>query len=385
MVENTTNEEPVVQEQLKLPYEEIVTVASRDITRKLVKQGNKETYLVPLSSMRVRDQFNVPREKPEYMTEEEWLADLKIDELAKDIEQNGQKEAFVGDFLEDGTFVISKGHRRFLARLKLLNEGVNVLGDGKPTDIAEVHINPRSITEAQRVYDMFSDDNKLPYKTVGLAMTVHRLFHSFKEKREDIATKTRRSRQWVDDMLILAGEPSEIKRAVDEGRMSYTAAVALARKNKNAESRKKVVKEAEEKGETVKVKDVAGMPGTTEDGTSGEYVGIGKSKAVKTETKEALDVEMKSRETDGKYKDPRKKDDREDALSKDIDKPLEGWEIFIARASGNLDKLLVKANQLPKELKQHSEDMMQLCNWSTKALEDAKEEIRRLLKSAGKE
>ncbi len=189
-------------------------------------------------------------------------------------------------------------------------------------------------------------------------------------------------------MILLAEQPSEIHQAVTAGTISITAAISLARKEKDPTKRKDVVAKAGAKGETVKVREVDGLsqedtpfggPSTEDNDDQPQYQGMGKGTRTKTETKEALDAEMKSRETSGKHKESRRKDDRGDALSSKIDRPDEEWETNLKRAKSNLDKLHLKSRQLPKELAQHSSDMVDLCNWSIKAIEESEELLRKIV------
>lgn len=206
-------------QQLSLPYEVITKdkLANRDYLRKNFSRG-KETYLIPVSSLVIRDGFN------------QRIVYEGLEELAESIKVNGIKEPLVIDVLSDGRCVIDRGHRRYKAIQLLLSKGEKI-------DTVECFINSRDVTEQQRMEDIFNSNmfaSKL--NPVEQANTVFALKNNFgKISNEEIAKRIGVSRQQVDNLLILAGADDLTKQEIIKGNLNISEAIKSIRASKKAQ------------------------------------------------------------------------------------------------------------------------------------------------------
>lgn len=206
-------------QQLSLPYEVITKdkLANRDYLRKNFSRG-KETYLIPVSSLVIRDGFN------------KRIVYEGLEELAESIKENGIKEPLVVDVLADGRCVIDRGHRRYKAIQLLLSKGEKI-------DTVECFINGRDVTEQQRMEDIFNSNmfsSKL--NPVEQANTVFALKKNFgKISNEEIAKRIGVSRQQVDNLLILAGADDLTKQEIIKGNLNISDAIKSIRNSKKAQ------------------------------------------------------------------------------------------------------------------------------------------------------
>lgn len=207
------------EQQLSLPYEEITKdkLANRDYLRKNFGRG-KETYLVPVSSLVIREGFN------------KRIVYEGLEELAESIKENGIKEPLVVDVMAGGRIFIEKGHRRYKAIQLLISKGFKI-------DTVECFINNRDVTEQQRMEDIFNSNmfaSKL--NPVEQANTVYALKNNFgKISNEDIAKKIGVSRQQVDNLLILADAGDDTKQEIINGNLGVTEAIKYIRNLKKVE------------------------------------------------------------------------------------------------------------------------------------------------------
>lgn len=208
-----------MSQQLALTYEEITKdkLANRDYLRKNFGRG-KETYLVPVSSLVIREGFN------------KRIVYEGLEELAESIKENGIKEPLVVDVMAGGRVFIEKGHRRYKAIQLLISKGFKI-------DTVECFINNRDVTEQQRMEDIFNSNmfaSKL--NPVEQANTVYALKNNFgKISNEDIAKKIGVSRQQVDNLLILADAGDDTKQEIINGNLGVTEAIKYIRNLKKVE------------------------------------------------------------------------------------------------------------------------------------------------------
>lgn len=236
-----------MSQQLSLTYEEITKdkLANRDYLRKNFSRG-KETYLVPVSSLVIRDGFN------------KRIVYDGLEELAESIKENGIKEPLVVDVLADGRVVIDRGHRRYKAIQLLLSRGEKI-------DTVECFINGRDVTEQQRMEDIFNSNmfsSKL--NPVEQANTVFALKNNFgKISNEDIAKKIGVSRQQVDNLLLLSAADDQTKNEIINGNLNVSDAIKTIRNSKKAQ-------EAADKAEMDASKTPATPPSEKPDPLAGE-------------------------------------------------------------------------------------------------------------------
>jgi len=208
-----------MSQQLSLTYEEITKdkLANRDYLRKNFSRG-KETYLVPVSSIVIREGFN------------KRIVYEGLEELAESIKENGIKEPLVVDVMAGGRVFLEKGHRRYKAIQLLINKGFKI-------DTVECFINGRDVTEQQRMEDIFNSNmfaSKL--NPVEQANTVYALKNNFgKISNEEIAKKIGVSRQQVDNLLILAEADDLVKQEIIKGNMNVSDAIKSIRNSKKVQ------------------------------------------------------------------------------------------------------------------------------------------------------
>ena len=370
----TESQQPKAEQLLlDLPYQEITELANRDTLRKMSIQG-KQSYHIPISSIVIRERFNV-RLKPDDMSQEDWLKHLDIEELALDIAQNGMQEPLIGDLLADGTFVPTDGYRRYLAVNWLLANCHTKQAHGKPMDVIEIVPNPKGTTELDRVIKMLSSDKKLPYTEMELARGVKRMKECFGLTHEEIGTRLGRSRQWVDNKIKLTELPEEKQKAIENGTLKSTNALAESRTPKlnpaglSDEQRQELKDNFEKPVGAPEVLDYFDNP---DDITKTAPV------ITKTETKAALDEEMKSRATDPNYKENRPKNDRDDALAKiDFKKEKTEAEMELNEVKKMLDQINVICDKFPASMKQTAGDIQLKCVASVRKCEYVQEIIKK--------
>jgi len=208
-----------VLQSLQLPYEEITKdkLANRDFLRKNFSRG-KETYMIPVSSLTIRDGFN------------KRLVYEGIEELAESIKQNGIKEPLVVDVLSGGRVIIDRGHRRLKAIEHLISRGEKI-------ETVECFINSREVTEMDRMQDIFNSNMfAAKLNSVEQANTVFALKNYFGEiSNEEIGKRLGISRQQVDNLLLLASADDATKQEVLNGDLGVTEAIKYIRSLKKAD------------------------------------------------------------------------------------------------------------------------------------------------------
>lgn len=204
-------------------------LGNRQTVRENSSRTNEEIILIPLDKIVIREGFNVRQDYG------------NLEELADSILNNGQLIPGRVDCLEDGTFVLTDGHRRFEALKTLVEHGY------EPSFKAIV--NPMRTTEEQRILQMFiSQDNKqlTPHETAELFSRLSNIGYSIK----DIAGKVGKSQPYVSQMLEYSKESPIIKEAVKEGHMTVGAVNALRKQIPSPSERVSAVKDAVEKKKT---------------------------------------------------------------------------------------------------------------------------------------
>lgn len=250
---------------LSLPYPEIEVVTNRDVARKLLKdvggRMGRQTMYVPIDQISVRDEnFNF-RRQPEGMDRDQWLYgehELDIRNLADGIFQNcGPKQPLILDLIPDGTYYINDGFRRHMACKLLIETGRDIYPDGREVRLLEAFINPGTTTELDRMVSIFTTQDNKKLKPTEIAWGLKRIKDVFGYTHEQIAEKIGKSRQYVDGKIALAEEPLVIRQAVEDGKLSETAAVALTRTVKSETQRVNMVEDSINSGTPLKVNQVS--------------------------------------------------------------------------------------------------------------------------------
>ena len=193
-------------------------------------------YHIPLEFIKIDPGFNVRTDWGD------------IPALAKDIATNGLTHALTVRLAEDKKSVlIVDGERRFRA--------VNMINDKKMIEggILDVKcsLEEKGSNETSRTIRMFSTGaNSKALTELEQAKVVFRLLTVYNMKVKMIAENIGRPQTYVNHLLDLHSTPMNIQEAVEEKKISPTAAIKLSRAPK--EKREEVLK----KTGKVRVKDV---------------------------------------------------------------------------------------------------------------------------------
>jgi len=186
-----------------------------------------------------------------------------IEELAASIASEGQQDPFKVDILADGTIYLNDGERRWLAT-KLIRSW----SPEWAAKFAKVKalVNDKNMTDVDRVIQQHTSNNS------GEPFPVMDEANSFKELRDglidgnpltisQIADRTGKSVPFVEGRLRLADSSEEEIELMNEGKVKPTTLVALSRVEADPIKRVTRIKEANSKGQKLKVKNVLNTPG----------------------------------------------------------------------------------------------------------------------------
>lgn len=146
-----------------------------------------------------------------------------IEELAGDMEVNGQMEPMEGVMSPQGKFLLIDGERRYKAIELLRKRGIK-------WEEVEVMPVPKSLEPKDILVRMLSSGvQKSMYKAVEIANGLLRLKTDFSLSNEEIGKSMGMSRQWVDNMIKLAKQPEEVKDKVAAGTLKKTDVLVPAK------------------------------------------------------------------------------------------------------------------------------------------------------------
>lgn len=226
---------------LELPELTADQLGNRETARK--NSMNVEAVVkIPLDKIVIRTGFNVRQDFG------------NLQELAHSILENGQSVPGRVDVLADGTFVLTDGHRRFMALQTLAEMGQ---GEG----FFKAIVNGSKTTEQERILQMFTtQDNKQlePYEVAELIKRLLNLGYN----QNEVARKIGKTGAYVSQMLSFANESPIIKKEVVNGNLTVSAALKLQKKLPKQSERvaavEKAVAEKKPDTGTLKVEDVTG-------------------------------------------------------------------------------------------------------------------------------
>jgi ParB/RepB/Spo0J family partition protein len=189
-------------------YETLDNAPGRTVWRSSLKTL-RSTYKIEFKRIHILPNWNIRKEF------------TGIEELAKDIQQNGLNEPLRGVMSQDGKkFFVVDGERRFRA-LQLL------IKNGDVIDEVEIMPLPAKMNAQGMIAQMISSGvNKCLYNDIEIADGLKRLKHDFSMSNQDIADQIGKSRQYVDGMIRLAEQPEEIKKDVRDGKVKKTTIIA---------------------------------------------------------------------------------------------------------------------------------------------------------------
>lgn len=176
-------------------------LGNRDTIRENAKRLG-DVVQIPLSKIVEREGFNVRVEMGD------------IEGLSHSLANNGQQEAGKVDVLQDGTFALVEGHRRYRAWLMVWER----TGD-EPYFMAVV--NSTKTTEADRLFQMFTTQDSKALEPYEVAELINRLTN-LGYQQSDIATKIGKTPAYISQMLSFAAESPAVKKMVAAGDITVT-------------------------------------------------------------------------------------------------------------------------------------------------------------------
>lgn len=193
-------------------YDKLSQGAGRDVWRDKAKTF-RSTYKVPFKNIVILEGWNAR------------TVFENIEELANDLEQNGQMEPLEGVMTQQGKFQLTDGERRYKAIELLRKRGVK-------WDEVEVIPVPKSLKPEDILIRMLSSGvQKSMYKAVEIANGLLRLKTDFNLSNEEIGKRMGMSRQWADNMIKLAKQPDEVKEQVATGKITKTDVIIPQKEN----------------------------------------------------------------------------------------------------------------------------------------------------------
>ena len=212
------------------------------------KRG-KNIFKIPFEDLRIEEGFN------------QRIIYDGIEELAAQIEENGQKTPLVVSRIPGtDTYYVRSGHRRYRAFKMLVDRGVDV-------GYVQAELEEKGITEEQRIIDMMLYNEGKPFTMLEQGIC----FASLKKLGYDVGDIQRKlgikNPKTVYDGLMLANAPKEIQDNIVKGRISDSVVVKIIAENKKDwPAVQEIIKEATEKaGDNKKAtaKHVAGLKDKT--------------------------------------------------------------------------------------------------------------------------
>lgn len=159
-----------------------------------------------------------------------------IDALADSIRANGVIVPLRG-FKEGEKFIITDGHRRLAACMKLVEEGVTMrvpfVSGGK------------GYNEERRIIDMIISNDGKNLNPVEEAEAITRLSNLGLTDKE-ISQKTGRNIVTISGLKSIASAPTKVKRMIESGQIAATEVLQIVRKEKDASKVVEVIERAVE-------------------------------------------------------------------------------------------------------------------------------------------
>jgi ParB-like chromosome segregation protein Spo0J len=198
--------------------------------KQMIKDGTikrADAMKIPYDQIHVEPGFNLRMVDADY-----WEG---IDALKQHLGRGGPVPALEVRPREEGGVWLVDGHRRHTAYGMLI-------ADGQP--LKEIAVVPFIGNDAERVARIMTSNEGAKLKPLEVAEGYRRLV-AMGLTVDDIARRVVKTRQHVDQMLILATAPNAVHQMVKDGTVSATTAVEVTRKH--GEKAAGVLKEAHAK------------------------------------------------------------------------------------------------------------------------------------------
>jgi len=156
----------------------------------------------------------------------------EIDELKNSIIENGVRIPLRG-YKEGEIFILTDGHRRLMATMKAIEEGV---------DIARVpFISEKKRSLEERLLDILLSNDGKRLTSLELGETYRRLVtHGY--SYAEIARKIGKTANHVSDMVKVAESSKELKGMIKEGNVSASLVSEVKKRLKNDEKAENILK-----------------------------------------------------------------------------------------------------------------------------------------------
>lgn len=227
----------------ELQFAELTTahLGNRETVRQNTQRG-EEVVKIAIDKIQIREGFNVRQDYGD------------LESLALSILENGQTVPGRVDVLNDGTFLLTDGHRRYKALCLLVD-----MGHDEP--LFKAIVNTTKTTEEQRILQMFTTQDNKQLAPHEIAELIKRLIN-LGYNQSDIAKKIGKTPGYVSQMLSYANESPIIKEHVRNGNINVSTVVKLQKdiptQSERIEAVNKAItiKKGEEKSSPVTVKEV---------------------------------------------------------------------------------------------------------------------------------
>jgi ParB family transcriptional regulator, chromosome partitioning protein len=207
------------------------------IDAKIVKRGDSGMAAVP-SAIRIVDGFNLRDVNADDYRED-------IDALKAHIKRGGQVPALEVVLSADGQGVdLVDGHRRFTAYQELIAAG---------DPIQYIRIEPFVGNDVDRTARIMTSNEGRKLRPLEIAEGYRRLT-AYGLTPDDIARRVGKTRQHVDQMLILASAPHQVQQLVKDGSVAATEAINQVRAHGHAAADKLVKAKQDNGGKKVTAK-----------------------------------------------------------------------------------------------------------------------------------
>lgn len=180
--------------------------------------GRSDVYLIPVEEIFIKEGWNA-RDMSDQANIDH------VEELAKSIAENGQKEP-IRVYMEDGKLYVSNGHSRRMA--------VDIARKKYKADIKamKVIVEDKNSNEADRTFTMITSNSGKPLSPLEMGAVFKRMIE-FGWSEKELISKTGYTGQRVRDLLQLQAASPEIQKMIKAGKVSPTLAQQTIRQNKN--------------------------------------------------------------------------------------------------------------------------------------------------------
>lgn len=200
-------------------FNELLTPASVKKVMAEIEAKSRDSYQVPISCIRLLPNFNVRIHDAAY--------EAHIEQLTKSILKDGfyQDKPLAGYVAEvDGEKIIylTDGYSRYAAVARANTRGSSI-------EVLTMAIKPASTSMEDLTVGIWASNEGKPLTPYEKAVICKRLV-GYGWDDDQIADRFTITRAYVNQLLMLIGAPIEIRRLVQEGRISADAAISYIKK-----------------------------------------------------------------------------------------------------------------------------------------------------------